>query len=677
MLDWTLRYAFAALLALGAQDGPQTIEGGALTDHDYRFEIRAPNEDWRLLDQDTVQAILPDHLAGLRGYGRTRGFNMVVFAEALSSLDIDEYADILVGNMMFETSRVLARETVELAGREALRVDVEGDAGMPVRIALFLLPRDDYYYQVHVSGPAAAADFDGMVDEAISSFSLLEGTVRSRAVVIETADTYGIGQLVENGRFSSLAYDFTVEPPVGYRLSVGDDLRQMSSDAEIGLIGSVPDVYVTVTVEAARGEAAAIIHGMNVVESEESARHFTYGAERSFSVWADEYAGLPLEFRHTTFLHDGKSFQIMTWYQAGDRERALQSLPAALAAIRPLESGTRSELVGRLARRPDPDSTIADGQALRGGTFVDFDRGVSWKKPADGGFWRATAGSGLVAKEELGCELFVEQPVTGFWGRLYFDEETEIESSEEYHELAVLYFTEGMEPLERGETRELGDRETEILATEIDVTHDGLPFRYVIATTRRDGLGVDLVLQGTRSNLESGAASVDACLKGLRMHEGPVEMTSIADDHFRDLRLGFELTAPPEWILVEDTPEPLRPIGRTIEAKENGDTRMLVVAVQPPADNMRVEALVEQFGSFLPDRVGVLGVKRERKWIDGRLGSIETRVTKLGTLFRTTGEIHTFASGACLYGVWVFGDRAQREAAAERFSLLSVPLGDD
>jgi len=653
----------------------QSVGARVLFDYDNAFSLKTPNRAWRLIGEDDARKMAPDACAGLRGTGRVRGVQLLTIVEHLPDLGLAEYGEIVVGSIALQDVERLGTEEVTIDGLAALRLEVSGKLGADLRFVLYVVRRGEYLQQVIVYGHETILASGRVADEAVGAIAWMDSPIKPRAAVGFLRDARGVGWVLEGGKFKSLPYGFRVRAPSGFHVAVGDELRSMSTDAEVGLVGSEPDMYVTITAEAASGDGSAEILAAVLMDAEDSTQYRVTGSDRLFSRWTDDSTGLDLEFLHGAWLEDETCLQITAWYQVAQREEARAQVQAVLDGIRMLTEDERETLRARLLAEPDTDSAVSVGQTLRAGVFVDFEHGVSWRKPEQG-MWRATAGPSLLAIEEPDSQLFLEEPETGLFVRLYFDQSSLAEDAVAYHDYTVNTWSEDYEVIERGEPRVMTSPNSELLITELDVAGDPAPYHMVIATAWRDGLGIDMVASGMRSNLEDANGLINACLAELSVHPEPLVALEQTESRVHDRRLGFAVDVPEGWVVSDETPVELADVGRVINLLDGEDVRISVAAVHPPtSDGYRVEHLATQLGGFLPSTLRGRALPAE-EWKKSQLGELSTRSSPLRGFLSTTGEVHSLSAAGTVFAVFLFGNDAERAKARGLFGLAEDPLGE-
>jgi hypothetical protein len=251
-----LPFVLLAIVALArAQEAPrggQTSRAGKLTDHDYAFELRAP-QGWIVRDEGEMASIVPDAVAGL--YSRSGAWIAVIVELMPEGTTLAGMADLLVEGMTLVDREQLARHDTTFVGCPALRMVHRGSIeGLDVVFEHRVFTRADFMYQV-VGWSLAADGAEENIAAGIAAFSLVDGEPRLRHRDLSIRDQLGAEWEVHGGTYTSLAYGLTVTPPSGWRLVVGTELDQMEEEAIVGLVRSDDSFFVTVEVEHLRGVA--------------------------------------------------------------------------------------------------------------------------------------------------------------------------------------------------------------------------------------------------------------------------------------------------------------------------------------------------------------------------------------------------------------------------------------
>jgi hypothetical protein len=635
-----------------------------IVDEDYRFRIEHPGAGWKLLDEDEVRHLVPDAVAGAMGpKGAVYG---VVIVEAAPGVELESWSQLTIDSMTLEdrevsTSRAKVGEVEAFGFRMRGRVE-----GVPMVYAGRILLHQDHSYQIlawRAEGNRGARDAD--FDKFFDAFSLTEGEVRGRATAAGVESALGVGWRVKEGVFESAIAGLTAHPQDGWRLVVGAELTELNPEAEVALGHATPEVWVQLFAEPRLGMTREILED-HMLETLRAEFEVTIAEERLVLPFADGELAfrllratgpVPFEFLQAVHIEGEIALQVTAHYLAGQREKALEVLPAGLGSIGFLAPDARDELAKELEAEGDPQSGVGESWSIRRGTFRDFASGTSWRKPR--GFWRLAAGQQARA-DNPDATFTLMAPAWGLHGVLVI-EPPEDWTADDYH-AAVVGSYEG----KRSGPEVLEVRGAVGLLSEIESQEGDWTFTYRVLTVVDRARAVQFVVWGQSKAMKRHRAQVEEAFEAL----GFSSLTVVERDGgtYRDHRLGFSIDEPGAgWKLAEQTPANMAAIATLVSwTRSNNMIGVLSMCVKDEGRDERW--FLDFFEQILRDLAPVRGRPSER---EGLLGGRPARVLTWGSGQRPRLEAHLLIEGCTLHAVFAGGsDRGTLERTRKSFTLL-------
>ena len=565
-----LRLVLAGLLATLAAS-PAIARDDVIVDEDYRFELRQPT-GWTLLREADVRKIVPDAIAGAR-MPTSPSAHGVIIVERVPKEDMDWYAGLILGNLPLENKRMIRQEDVPFQGVTARKTMMVGRvSNLDVRYQVMLFFRRGFAFQVTTWGLQALTKADGSdFKPFIDAIKLLDGPIKPRKYVAKTPDVIGTGWQVKDNRFRSAISGLQVVPPDGWRLVIGDELAAMNEDAEVGLVSTIdPEAYMVITPERAAGVPRAEMdaqyarglletHGASTVAPLVAS---VAGQRVSLKMYGGKSKD-PFDFRHGVLWDGEMACQVLIWYGAPYREKATAHVKRALTGITRMSDTDRAALHATLEEHGNQQRFVGPTFSLRGGTYTDYESGITWSAPA--GIWKITAGQ--EARQAIeGARLLIEAPTEGVMGMLRHDPGLNMDAPTYHHKvLEALWGPEDAKKALVG-TKEVRVEGQPPLRTSRSTRRVGTQiFTYVVATGMNGPTGTRLLVWGYPGNVASSVQWLKDAIQGLQLKGAPGKAAERRDDRWIDRRLGFEMRSPhPQWRFREETPAALRPAGSLI-----------------------------------------------------------------------------------------------------------------
>ena len=609
----------------------QVVEGERLVDNDYAFALERPDESWSLLHEDEVRTMVPDAVAGMMRAPLTWS---CVIVERVPDLDLDAYADYLIGTMELQDVRVVERVAAELDGRPAVSYQVVGQhEGLELTFRTVISGREGFAYQVVTWAPLQPPPSISDLNRPARSFRFLETVPRARFAGAIVANLHGPGWRVRDGVFESAAYGLRVVPAEGWRLVVGVELEVLNSDAELALYHQGSETFLTVIPEQAAGvdrkeliasvrrstaEAMGALPTGRLIQWRvgERVRRFVELTTRGDGPFDQILA-------HGAWFQGEQCTQVLLNYQPALADQAEAAIAEALKGFSELGPEERAELTAQLAELPDPEEHVGLDLCLRGGVFRDFDCGLEWRKP-DQGYWSVQADQS-VRVDNPDVRLQFESISTGVLGTIEARRGVEVDPRD-WHDDAVnwIFDLPAGRVIDATAPTELAGAPA--LTTRVGATWDGIPLQWRITTCITGGRGVIHTVWATYAGLERYPDAVQASLDALTVHaDGLVEIER-TPGRFVDRRFGFEV----DFGAVASRPRDRTPAGResicrVVSSRRGPDSLFAVCSWVPQAAETpdQVEALfIDLVGSFMASElsrpVHRLDWEAEAIEIDGR-----------------------------------------------------------
>jgi hypothetical protein len=593
-----------------------------LIDEDYRFRLERPGPGWRLMDEDAIVELVPDAVAGAM---KPNGVAGVIIVEAAPDIVVEDFARFVLDNMPLEQPEIHEFGKIRYLDKDAVCYQVSGTlSGIRLVYRSVVFAHQGYAFQVHAWVTEFRAN-QAELELFAKAFSLLPGKITGRSATRVVEDVQGVGWRVKDGVFESAVYGIAVEPRGNWRLAIGAELAQMNPDAEVCLVHAAPEGFVAVVAEQAAGcdkkafadmvRASGLLE-MGAVEDGKPAEIEILG--RTVRMHRYVVRGSPaIVFHKSAFFVGDVCFQVVAWHIRGLEKQLEPVLPQALASIRLLDDAERRELVAALRHAPDPQVSVGQGYALRGGLYRSFEFGFTWKAPD--GWWRLTAGH-EARQENPDASLILESPETGVNG-VVIAEGAYGFTAEDYHDVVVagVYGDEASAPKEPPRLVQLGEAQGRHTKGALDA--DGTDFVFHVVTTVHQGRALQLLLYGAAGNMRTATDVIEGAIGGLRVHPEIKPIVKVGNT-IQDWRLGFSMRTPGlGWRHTEATPGAMRSIA-SMHTWKRGRSEVVALgigALREEQDSAWFEKFV---AGLLEQKLGTLGAGDATR-SEGRLAGLE------------------------------------------------------
>lgn len=553
----------------------------SLIDEDYRFRLAWPGDGCKLVGERDVVQLLPDAIAGIHCSQPVSG---AVLVEYSPRTELDYLVPLVVSTIALEDRVVEKEERLVFQGKPARRVTLTGRVrDAPLRYVVIVFVHQDHAYKLVGWGPQSVLPADGKaVQPFFDAFMLLDGEVTGRDEMFAPGDASGPGWELRQGVFRSAPARLRIVSPKGWRVAVGRDLQSMNGDAEVGLIARNPERYITVIAEPAprmdeedflrmtRDELSADLDSSTATSTEVL---MVAGEKRPFIRLRS--TNPPREFLHTAFYRSGLAYQIEAWYAGIDNSAAVSRVAAGLAAIELLDDQEADQLRGALEAEPDRQHEVGEGFSLRRGLYRNFADKWTWRKPA--GFWRIQVGQSA-RERNPDASLFAHEPAKDL-SVMVISEPTEMDTASYTaavrDDMALRLDSTPTEPNERA----LG--EVHALIFDIDRAMRSGPVRHRVVTAVHQGTGLQILVWGAATRMQTQAKDVDAVIDGFRF----VPDLQAVNQHartYRDWRMGYSFDPGSNgWHRQDETVASIASIAAHVSWRK-GSSAMQVLALSIP-----------------------------------------------------------------------------------------------
>lgn len=541
--------ALVALAALVAFGFATPLRAGEHVDEDYRLRLKF-SKDWQIFNEAEAKQLVADAIAGARVI-TGEGMYGVIVAEQSGDSDLAGLAQLLVNGIAGEDTQVVASQEMTFQGCRAFRIEFETTiSGMRLRFVNTLVLRDAWLFQILAWGAEATTA------ERLMAFAkgveLLDGDIRGRSTYKVVANADGIGWRVRDGVFESAVYGIRTVAPEGLGLAVGVDLASMSDDAEVGLVSSAPELYVTVTGEWVRGvdhdRYVELLLAGEAGEGSDTIELPVAGEKRVFQRYSVD-APPVIEFLFTAFFVGDRCLRVEAWYVRSAADAVRDRLRRAFAAIEILDESDMKRLSREMEQNRDDSFLLDAASVLRSNKYCNFDLGITWTAPSED-YWRLTCGPAL-HESDPDALLRIEAPRAGIYGTLYgFDDSS---PADEFHEDRVAEFLgEDAGKVKRADWKrgELEIRSAEAVDEEVYPTIDR------VVTVQRGASKAVLSVSGTVAAMRDFDGTVRAMIDAIELprHHPATELD--AGGGYVDHRFGFSYAPPGTgWTHHDATPE--------------------------------------------------------------------------------------------------------------------------
>ncbi len=659
----------------------QTVDLRTLTDHDYRFRVTAPDQQWTVLDQDRAREINPAALAILQ---RPGGVLMAILVEPLAG-------DTTAAQMLEAVLHTVPGRTVE-PGRSVERaLDGEPalgqtrvllfDGNLQIRMTHTVLLRDGYCFQFVCSGPPESHDA-AEAERMLGAIDLMDGPIRQRVPEIRTPDSVGADFVIEDGRFRGLApgAGVAVDPdPARFHVCVGDELLQIDPFAFVALTSNDNRAYATLTCFGCDDDEYAEMSGLaRAIPSGPTteATHEVFGHDREFEVWHSEFGGLPIRFRSATWIQGNTLWTLTLWQTAASTDDDGDAILDAMArSFRLLPDDERKRLRAEVLASSDLATKMQPPLLVRSGTFLDFHQGVSWKKPA-GSAWECLLGEwtralgyddhGFVARcRERGLDFTYTYGVPGS------------RDAATYHRDVVESRCATLDVVSRGEPEELAlatpaAEGVKLLRTRILHRVGGVEFVLWTATVRSfDGsTGIEAEVSSSRLAESHSPDEIRACFTALSFHSD-LEPTADTTDGYIDRSFGFRVRVPEEFGRHAAALPQLGNLGTQFQVLRDGSPTLQVTAVCAPLGSAKTESMKRDWLTTVRRLPGQL---TPDAWQESTLAGRPSAVSVFRRGTQQVGVAHIVGRGPLAYLVLAFGDAATCRQALAWLDFIDDPL---
>ena len=543
-----------------------------IVDHDYCFRIKSPNKKWKLLKEQESNGINPDSVAGGM---HSNGIYAVVIIEKAESFELEEYVELLVSTYPDSNIQVDRQDALTFLGQQARSLSMSAVIKeIPFEFQNTIFKYQGFGYQISSWGvegefkPEIAAEF-------LDSFSLIEGKVKARSKGSDVQDMEGVGYRVMNGKFESAVTGIIAESTDSWQVVAGSSLKEMSEDAEVGLINHEKGLYLAFTAERVTAKARnkyarkMVANIEDVFASQGRLVKFpnqvkvTIGGEQiNFNRYRVD-AGGTYEYLLTVCFVKDYAFQILGWGLQSDGGDFVADISEGLGQIEFMNSRELESLRYEMRDLADRENAVGSDWTLRNGVFKDFGSGFTWAKPR--GFWRLQVGDEARSFNE-DATFIAHEAVCEFY-LMVISESANDFTLAQYNSVCT---DEAFDEPVRSEL---------ITVAGIDayssiglVTTDGVPSKLMHITLIHKSKAFQIIIWGTPDSMRKFSKEVNLAVDGFKFPSYGLNLVQKTASSYADNRIGFRMRLPSsQWKFSDRTSSKLKPVGtvlRFLKGKE-------------------------------------------------------------------------------------------------------------
>ena len=603
----------------------------ALTDEEYRFQIKSPGKSWRVLPEQEISTIVPNAIAGAVHMHGTWG---AILAEPISSMDSKSYATMTMQNFKAKGMQTSELATGKFLSKDSVKYSAEGTLnGTPFVYHNTVFIHGGYGYQVFCWGMKKQFNLE-LAKEFQSSLSLLNGAVLGRTIQRQVPDHYGVGYRVENNTLQSVVSQMVVKPSSEWVLLNGVELWKTHPHAEFGLKHVSEELYLVVVPEEIDDLSLGSYTELNNYNLEQILGNIG-SQKRSLITFPGKIAGRDLDFTHYSletgnvpmqwFLgvlsEAGKAYQILGWGLGTDFESIFEKIQSAGEFMDFLSSEEVLKLDAKLKNRGDVQDDVGADWSLQNGHYKDFDYYFTWQKPQ--AHWLLKGGKAAYTENE-DSRISCRELVTNLRMQV-IPEKACCTGLEEFHKNvtsnllgdsveAIEIVLDGHEALESN-----------------GLVHDDLfSNQFKVISTIRNGNAYQIVFWGLPGIMLKNSDLIREALAGFRFPK-TLKTQEQTPTSFIDHRMGYSLKVPGKWEISENTPSHIKDFGSGVMfANENENIQVMAFHSSKFAQNVDffISNLIQfslraNFASFTYSKpksreVVMAGLKwKERYWYRG------------------------------------------------------------
>jgi hypothetical protein len=521
----------------------QRLEKDSLIDEGLRFKLLRPNKQYRLVGEKDARALGGLARAGAMGPG---GIIMTVAVDPTTpKTDLDKVVDALLQSTQYQVPQIEERSNITFASHEARRFGVSGTyMGQLRRACGITFTNQGYVYSVEAwmpqlpGIPRGCAIFEPM----FATFSLIDGKPTNRPILVGSDDEIGTGYRLRNQVY---------ETTTGYRIRgtkdrailVGDTLRQLWGNADVGLLLSDPEAILTLRSDIVNDARPDVVLAGDVSRMGQLLAAVPTGDKSTVQLLGRTVTLQTLSSSAYDYVvgvdYDGTTLtEIVGWAETGLKDRTASAFASALGDVEPLSDSDRKALTDELDATPSDDDSAEGAVSYRGGTLRHFTLGLTWTKPAPS--WRVDFGA-IAAQSDPNAIVIGRESKTGISSIL---EATQaLGSDESYHDATVRSLLGTAD--KKAKQIMLGGKHA--LVTEASKTIGTREVQYRITTLIPGTYALSVISFASKETMLAHPDAAVAFETGLGF-SGPPAFEDVDSRHV-DNQLGFSIALDAPWKL--------------------------------------------------------------------------------------------------------------------------------
>lgn len=567
-------------VGFASQKQAQTVDNTHLIDNDYAFKLVKPSSDWRLLTEEGIVKITPDAVAGIFNM-RTKIF-LAVIPELASDVQPKEFSRLIQENMPLDNKVLVSEEAVSLGGYPGYRLFTTGLVNqIPFSYVITVYKRGAFAFQTISWKMSSDLQKDEIaLKGAQTAFRFSAGREPRARQQVGKANFNGIGWRVKDERYENVINGMRINLPDGWRFTGLEELKQMNSDASVGLVNGETGNFCIfiierlghIGIEKYKSIILDDFSANNAFESYDQKRLTAKGQAFTLHYFSKVSMGENVSFDYLiTFFQKGDFvFQVLNWWMPSNRIKSAEELPELFSSISWLTDNEMPVLRDELIALTDVDRSVVGDECYRNSQYRNFDFNLSVKFPK--GFWSHAIG--FAAREQDEDAALIMGNLENDLNLILSLNREELSEGLDYHTSVLNEY--GVP--EDAETIIIPVNGLFVRSTRFHVTHQDLPFEYNLATVSNGNDHVQILFYRIAANGQNTQNLEMAVLKGIEMGKHLPGISNIQKNgNYVDHRLGYSVSLPDKNYQVKDiTPKSMKKIGSLVSIVQRNPVAKVV-----------------------------------------------------------------------------------------------------
>jgi len=609
-------FALFSPVAFAEDNNGQIIKGATLTDFDYGFILTSPGENWFFQEENKINQIVPDAVAGL--FNSAEKSYTVVIPEQFPGVTLSDYADLLIDNAPIENKNIVFKKEASINNRKAFQFMYTGEFnGVNVTYFATLHDNQGFKYQIFswwLSDLCTGAPES--ITSIHSSFDFIPGAKPRVRISTPKESHYGVGWRVKNNVYENGIYGLKMTLPSKEWSYMGsDELKTINSDAIMGLSNNSIGVFMIIIAEPLGALTGAEYEQLVInnftqsqsIESHETSNLDLFGKQLTQHFLKERNTQNTLtQFAFLITDHRNFGYQVLSWWLSGTGSNNKSELKKVYSGISWLEKKEKEGLVSELLNTMEMDRSITSNDCYIKRKYTNFPFGFSLQVPKR--FWSHLIGvEARMINEDVA--LFATEQQMGLSLSVVL-EFTDLLTSETYHKTLL----ENLNAPPESKTSILKVNKQVIRSTRFPQIISTQKFIYHLVTSSVNNKHCQIVMQGLESVMAKTIDLEKEIINGINLFENPIlESERLVNGSFINRRFGY-LVFPDDknWRIEEATPDKMKGLESLINIVDPKENRTFTAgAVHTDLDNN--EAILELITNVLNLRSRELTLISEQK----------------------------------------------------------------